>query len=92
MVPVHSALTLCYGACAALGGTGETAGRTHALCPLRLTTREEPHNGASYACRFGSSARRRRGPSQVRPVLSDDGERLGFGLKAYRIVAPRLPR
>ena len=26
------------------------------------------------------------------PVLSEDRERLGLGLKAYRIIAPRLPR
>jgi hypothetical protein len=25
-------------------------------------------------------------------VLSEDRERLGLGLKAYRIIAPRLPR
>jgi len=26
------------------------------------------------------------------PMLSEDRERLGLGLKAYRIIAPRLPR
>ena len=26
------------------------------------------------------------------PMLSEDSERLGLGLKAYRIIAPRLPR
>jgi PucR family transcriptional regulator, purine catabolism regulatory protein len=25
-------------------------------------------------------------------MLSEDRERLGLGLKAYRIIAPRLPR
>jgi PucR family transcriptional regulator, purine catabolism regulatory protein len=26
------------------------------------------------------------------PMQSEDRERLGLGLKAYRIIAPRLPR
>ena len=26
------------------------------------------------------------------PMLSEDRERLGLGLKAYRIIAPRLPK
>ena len=26
------------------------------------------------------------------PTLSEDRERLGLGLKAYRIIAPRLPK
>ena len=26
------------------------------------------------------------------PAKSEDRERLGLGLKAYRIIAPRLPR
>ena len=26
------------------------------------------------------------------PLTSEDRERLGLGLKAYRIIAPRLPR
>jgi len=30
--------------------------------------------------------------SGLDPVLSEDRERLGLGLKAYRIIAPRLPR
>ncbi len=28
----------------------------------------------------------------LNPFLSEDRERLGLGLKAYRIIAPRLPR
>ena len=28
----------------------------------------------------------------LNPMASEDRERLGLGLKAYRIIAPRLPR
>ncbi len=28
----------------------------------------------------------------LNPTASEDRERLGLGLKAYRIIAPRLPR
>ena len=37
-------------------------------------------------------ARAGAGAHGPRPVLSEDRERLGLGLKAYRIIAPRLPR
>lgn len=30
--------------------------------------------------------------TQLDPMLSEDRERLGLGLKAYRIIAPRLPK
>lgn len=30
--------------------------------------------------------------TELDPMLSEDRERLGLGLKAYRIIAPRLPR
>jgi DNA-binding PucR family transcriptional regulator len=30
--------------------------------------------------------------SGLNPLASEDRERLGLGLKAYRIIAPQLPR
>jgi sugar diacid utilization regulator len=50
--------------------------------------------GAIYAHRHTVAYRleRVRELTGLDPVLSEDRERLGLGLKAYRIIAPRLPR
>jgi DNA-binding PucR family transcriptional regulator len=49
---------------------------------------------AIYAHRHtvGYRLERVRELSGLDPMLSEDRERLGLGLKAYRIIAPRLPR
>jgi sugar diacid utilization regulator len=50
--------------------------------------------GAIYAHRHTVAYRleRVRELTGLDPMLSEDRERLGLGLKAYRIIAPRLPR
>ena len=50
--------------------------------------------GAIYAHRHTVAYRleRVRELTSLDPMLSEDRERLGLGLKAYRIIAPRLPK
>jgi len=93
MVPVHSALTLCYGECAAFGGHRRD-GRTDAR-PLPLEaddSRGAPTTGQATPVASGLPRDTEEARVRVRPVLSEDRERLGPGLKAYRIITPRLPR